>query len=67
MSTDLDARVAELEAEKASLEELLDETSDKLREITEERDELRRVNVELEEKVDTAKDQVNDLARDLNR
>jgi uncharacterized coiled-coil DUF342 family protein len=64
---ELTARIEQLEAEKAALEEQLDEASDKLRELTEERDDLKRENEELTEKVDTAKDQVNELARDLNR
>lgn len=55
-----EARIEQLEAE-------LDEASDKIRDLTEERDELKRRNGELEEKVDSAKDVVNELARDLNR
>ncbi|MET7975810.1 hypothetical protein ABZW44_22745 [Streptomyces mirabilis] len=57
---ELAARIEQLEAE-------LDEASDKIRELTEERDGLRQENVQLGEKVDTAKDLVNELARELNR
>ena len=57
---DLEVRIEQPEAD-------LDEASDKIRELTEERDELQRRNGELEEKVDSAKDVANELARDLNR
>lgn len=57
---DLEVRIEQLELE-------LDEASDKIRDLTEERDELQRRNSELEEKVDSAKDVANELARDLNR
>ncbi|MCX4809060.1 hypothetical protein OG601_47000 [Streptomyces sp. NBC_01239] len=57
----------ELEVRIEQLELELDEASDKIRELTEERDELQRRNGELEEKVDSARDVVNELARDLNR
>lgn len=43
------------------------ELEKKLAEVTEERDSLQRENTELAEKVDTAKDLVDDLLRGLNK
>jgi chromosome segregation ATPase len=55
----------DLEVRIEQLEDALDEAEAKINTLTEERDSLQRENTELAEKVDTAKDQAEELLRGL--
>ena len=57
----------ELEAQAEALEAELEELRDNYADLVKERDELQAANTRLEEKVDTARDEIEETLRGLNR
>ncbi|MDX3328839.1 hypothetical protein PV405_29965 [Streptomyces sp. ME02-6979-3A] len=57
----------ELEAQVEALEAELEELRDNYADLVKERDELQEANTRFEEKVDTARDEIEETLRGLNR
>ena len=57
----------ELEAQVEALEAELEELRDNYADLVKERDELQAANTRLDEKVDTARDEIEEILRGLNR
>ncbi|MEU9611818.1 hypothetical protein AB0D56_09735 [Streptomyces sp. NPDC048209] len=57
----------ELEAQVEALEAELEELRDNYADLVKERDELQAANTRLDEKVDTARDEIKEILRGLNR